>query len=156
MEATTSKLARRVLHTSTLNCLKKAVVQRSKVQLIPEIPLGPVDFERLHLEVAENHARLGSRVYSQSVGDTKIIWIADASMSEAVYRSETRTPHHPMPVRPESWLEFNQCQNVKRGLLFEDGSEWYETRRRMNPIFLGPRGLTLDVVRDDAIADIRD
>ena len=53
-------------------------------------------------------------------------------------------------------MEFNQCQNVKRGLLFEDGSEWYETRRRMNPIFLGPCGLTLDVVRDDAIADIRD
>ena len=53
-------------------------------------------------------------------------------------------------------MEFNKCQNVKRGLLFEDGSEWYEIRRRMNPIFLGPCGLTLDVVRDDAIADIRD
>ena len=45
---------------------------------------------------------------------------------------------------------------MKRGLLFEDGSEWYETRRRMNPIFLGPSGLMLDVIRDDAIADIRD
>ena len=53
-------------------------------------------------------------------------------------------------------MEFNKCQNVKRGLLFEDGSEWYEIRRRMNPIFLGHCGLTLDVVRDDAIADIRD
>ena len=57
MEAATSRLTRRVLHTSTLNCLRKAVVQRSKVQLIPEIPLGPVDFERLHLEVSENHAK---------------------------------------------------------------------------------------------------
>ena len=53
-------------------------------------------------------------------------------------------------------MEFNKCQNVKRGLLFEDGCEWYEIRRRMNPIFLGPCGLKLDVVRDDAIADIRD
>ena len=79
------------------------------IKPIPEVPLSPVDFERLHLEVASHHARLGSPIYAQSVGDTKIVWVADAGICEDIFRHEGS---HPVPVRPESWLEFNRVNQV--------------------------------------------
>lgn len=121
---------------------------------IPELPLAPVNFERLHLEVLENHVRLGTPIYTQSVGDTKIVWISDPAMCESVFRGDAAQP---IPVRPQSWLEYNNSHQVRRGLLFQDGHEWETTRSRMNPIFLKNSDFKphLDTVRSDLMQQLK-
>ena len=44
-------------------------------------------------------------------------------MAEKILRSE---PKYPMHVVPQCWQIFNQNFNVKRGLFFLDGPDWYQ------------------------------
>ncbi|GAB6030307.1 hypothetical protein CHUAL_005980 [Chamberlinius hualienensis] len=87
---------------------------------------------RLHLYCHKRHQELGP-IYTEKLGVIEAVFVGDSQLIHHIYRNEGKYPRH---LVPEAWIIYNQITNNKRGLFFMDGTEWFDTRKTLNSVFL--------------------
>ena len=80
------------------------------------------------------------------------VFVSCPLLTRQILASEGRYPVH---LVPQAWTVFNSRHGRRRGLFFLDGEEWWQSRRRLNPLFLKQQSLArLHSVVEDKTEDL--
>eukprot|EP00092_Neocalanus_flemingeri_P014058 GFUD01015166.1.p1 GENE.GFUD01015166.1~~GFUD01015166.1.p1 ORF type:complete len:470 (+),score=101.94 GFUD01015166.1:86-1495(+) len=116
--------------------LSRSLHQRSRPHEMPSPPPGTylreAGTDRIHQYSQKWHGLLGP-IFREDLGGCQAVFISCPEVCQAIFAGEGRYPVH---LVPEPWTIYLQKKNKKRGLFFMDGEEWWETRKRLNPLFL--------------------
>lgn len=72
----------------------------------------------------------------EKVGSVNVVFTKDPNAFRDLFlKFEGKYPQH---LLPQSWMIYNKKHNCERGLLFMDGEDWLQLRRKMNNLILKP------------------